>query len=165
MSDLALSAHFTLSEFTRSREAQLYGFDNDPPAHVVVELRRLCHTVLEPLRALLGGDPLKVASGYRSPAVNEAVGGAPNSDHRWGRAADIYSIAVAPTELATRLARSGLPTRLVILEYGLVTHVSIEADVITTPSWIAQTWTRDPETLARLTHPGIRHPTTNEVLA
>lgn len=35
------------------------------------------------------GQPLQIASAYRSPARNKAVGGAPNSYHMQGRAFDI----------------------------------------------------------------------------
>ena len=35
------------------------------------------------------GAPIHVTSGYRSPAVNKAVGGARNSQHMLGEAADI----------------------------------------------------------------------------
>jgi uncharacterized protein YcbK (DUF882 family) len=44
--------------------------------------------VLERIRAL-DGRPLRIVSGYRSPARNRAVGGAQRSQHLYGRAADI----------------------------------------------------------------------------
>jgi hypothetical protein len=43
---------------------------------------------LDPVRELWGA-PLRVNSGYRSPALNAAVGGAPSSQHMAGEAADI----------------------------------------------------------------------------
>jgi uncharacterized protein YcbK (DUF882 family) len=46
---------------------------------------------LERLRAMLGGHPLTIISGYRCPKHNAAVGGAADSQHTRGRAADIAS--------------------------------------------------------------------------
>ena len=65
------------------------------PSHVAIEnLKRLCKW-LEHLRAqynLLyddGSHPIVINSGYRSEEVNRKVGGAPNSNHLTGCAADI----------------------------------------------------------------------------
>lgn len=44
---------------------------------------------LEKLRGLCGSRPLSIVSGYRSPAWNARVGGAPRSQHLYNRAADI----------------------------------------------------------------------------
>ena len=91
---MQLSEHFSLSEFTRSATAAKYGIDNtfDPsnPAHaeIIANLRNLCEQVLEPLRAF-ASQPIIISSGYRSPALNRAVGGAKNSQHLTGEAVDI----------------------------------------------------------------------------
>ena len=57
---------------------------NEQIAHLVY----LCATVLEPLREKIGR-PLVVNSGYRSKALNKAVGGVANSYHLEGLAADL----------------------------------------------------------------------------
>ena len=44
--------------------------------------------VLDPLREAYG-KPIKINSGYRSPALNKAMKGAANSHHMRGMAADI----------------------------------------------------------------------------
>jgi zinc D-Ala-D-Ala carboxypeptidase len=46
---------------------------------------------LEALRHALGDNPLIVTSGFRSRACNSAVGGASNSQHLYGTAADLVS--------------------------------------------------------------------------
>lgn len=46
---------------------------------------------LEDLRRICGSRPLHIISGYRSPEHNRRVGGATNSQHLYGRAADIPS--------------------------------------------------------------------------
>ena len=91
---MQLSEHFSLSEFTRSATATERGISNnlDPqnPAHaaIIANLRNLCEQVLEPLRAF-ARQPIIISSGYRSPALNRAVGGAKNSQHLTGEAVDI----------------------------------------------------------------------------
>jgi uncharacterized protein YcbK (DUF882 family) len=71
-----LSQHFSSHEFKDKRTGEMPGIDS-----------RLL-TVLECIRAI-SGQPLTIVSGYRSRATNTAVGGARNSQHLYGRAADI----------------------------------------------------------------------------
>jgi hypothetical protein len=56
---------------------------------VLVRLLELCERLLEPLRERFG--PLIVSSGYRSLEVNAAIGGAANSAHLYGCAADLHA--------------------------------------------------------------------------
>ena len=84
---MKLSKHFTLEELTRSATAQRLGLDNLPSVHELANLMRLA-TVLEDVRHVLGSRPILISSGFRSEAVNKAVGGSPSSAHRLGLAAD-----------------------------------------------------------------------------
>ena len=87
-----LSEHFTLDEICKtSAKTQ----DGNIPSHVHIEnLKRLCGW-LEELRRRWnniygeGDDPIIINSGYRSEAVNKAVGGVKGSNHLTGCAADI----------------------------------------------------------------------------
>ena len=87
-----LSQHFTLGELCKtSAKTQ----DGNIPSHVHIEnLKRLCGW-LEMLRSEWnkrygeGDDPIVINSGYRSEAVNKAVGGVKGSNHLTGCAADI----------------------------------------------------------------------------
>lgn len=74
--------------------------DGNIPSHVHIEnLKRLCRW-LERLRKRWnelygeGDDTIIINSGYRSPAVNKAVGGAQNSNHLTGCAADIRCLGI-----------------------------------------------------------------------
>ena len=87
-----LSQHFTLAELCKTSAKTT---DGNIPSHVHIEnLKRLCGW-LEMLRNEWnrrygeGDDPIIINSGYRSPAVNKAVGGASNSNHLTGCAVDI----------------------------------------------------------------------------
>ena len=86
---MQLSNNFRLSEFTRSDTAKRLGIENEcSSVEQVLNLAYLCHTVLQPLRDRFG--PIRINSGYRCPELNKAVGGAHNSQHMKGEAADIY---------------------------------------------------------------------------
>ena len=94
--DVKLSEHFTLAEMTKT---SVKTADGNIPSHVHIEnLRRLCGWLEElRLRCNLNkkekiknkDEPIIINSGYRSPEVNKAVGGAPNSNHLTGCAVDI----------------------------------------------------------------------------
>ena len=100
-----LSPHFTLSELTKSTMAERMGLDNECPSEEIYEnLKRLAINVLEPVRARFG--QFKVTSGYRSPKVNEAVGGAKNSEHMKGTAADFEIGGVSNFEVAEWISQS-----------------------------------------------------------
>ena len=99
-----LSEHFTLGEMCKTSAKTA---DGNIPSHVHIEnLKRLCGW-LEMLRSEWnkrygeGDDPIVINSGYRSEAVNKAVGGVKGSNHLTGCAADIR---VADIEQALRYA-------------------------------------------------------------
>ena len=89
MKDQLLTPHFKLSEFTKSSTATARKIDNTPSQEVISNLQALCQNVLEPLRVHFNC-PIIIGSGYRSPALNKAVGGVANSQHMTGEAADIH---------------------------------------------------------------------------
>lgn len=82
-----LSPHFMLYEFVRSSIAIDEGIDNEPDRDQVKALTALCDNILEPLRQRFG--PIVISSGFRSRRLNGRVGGAVNSQHMLGEAADI----------------------------------------------------------------------------
>ena len=84
LNDIRLSPHFTLGEFLNLGKYP----ENIPPMQVVANLTYGCHLLLEPAREAIGC-PVLINSGYRSEAVNQKVGGVPNSQHKIGQAADI----------------------------------------------------------------------------
>ena len=90
-----LSEHFSLGELTKTKT----GISNVPNEEQVNNLRRVCRW-LEQLRRRWnnlygeGDDPIVINSGFRSPEVNKAVGGATLSNHLTGCAVDIRCIGI-----------------------------------------------------------------------
>lgn len=118
-----LSPHFTLAEMTVT---QVRRADNAPSMSQMANLIRLCDHILEPLRNKVGG-PVIVTSGYRSPEVNEIVGGSSKSAHCHGLAADIIVPGKSPLQVCKIIAMLDLPYEQLIQEFGRWTHVSIPA--------------------------------------
>ena len=89
-SNIQLSQHFRLGEFTKSNHPEVYNI----PSHVAIEnMKRICGW-LEELRDRYnkqygGNTPIIINSGYRSPQLNKKVGGVSTSNHVTGCAVDI----------------------------------------------------------------------------
>lgn len=118
-----LTANFTLDELIVSPTAVRHGIDNTPGEAEAENLRRLCELVLQPLRDLLAR-PIVVTSGYRCPELNRLVGGAKNSAHLHGLAADILVPGMTPREVCLALDASPIPFHKAIEEFGQWTHVA-----------------------------------------
>jgi hypothetical protein len=122
-----LSPHFSLDELLFSDTATRLGLTNRPDPEALENLTRLAAT-LEQVRIALGGVPLAISSGYRSPALNQAVGGAPHSAHLRGLAVD-FTAPRFGSVLATAkaVAQSAVPFDKIIFEYGRWVHLAIAA--------------------------------------
>jgi len=120
---MMLSKHFSLEELTASEVAARAGIDNTPPAEAIRNVVRLAEG-LELVRAALRNNPIHVKSGYRSPRLNQMVGGSKNFMHTQGLAADILCPAFGPPlEVCRAIATSGIPADQVIHEFGRWCHV------------------------------------------
>lgn len=113
--DQRLSPNFRLSELAASATARDAGIPNDPSPEVLANLRMLCEDTLEPMRKA-AGCALVVTSGYRSPKLNAAVGGAASSAHVLGLAADVQPATGTLRDLTARTLGSGAIYDQIILE-------------------------------------------------
>lgn len=100
--------YFTIDELTRSDTAEVKGIDNTPTKEEKEKLVALVDNVLDPLREMYG-KPITVNSGYRCPQLNAAVGGAKNSQHMRGEAADITAGSKTENKKLFELIRDNLP--------------------------------------------------------
>lgn len=121
--------YFTIKELSRSTKAKKLGLDNTPTTQAVKNMTRLINVVLDPLREAYG-DAITVNSGYRCPELNEAVGGAQNSQHKTGEAADITVGSKEGNKWLFEYIRDNLPYDQLIDEYDYSwVHVSLDADM------------------------------------
>ena len=122
---IKLSKNFTLREMIQSVTAKRKNIDNYPGVYALAQLGELCRQILQPIRDAWG-EPIIVSSGYRCYDLNRAVGGARNSDHLHGCAADIKTVGDIPArnhqlyDLIRRMYKDGKLPKLkqVIDEYG-----------------------------------------------
>ena len=121
-----LSRHFSLAEFTRSETADRLGDANAPePGH----MRALTALALglEHVRAVLGGKPMTITSGYRNPKINAAVGGVPNSAHALGWAADFAVHGMTALAVARDIQASQIVFDQLIYEKSRnIVHISFD---------------------------------------
>lgn len=109
--------HFTIKELCRSNTAAKLGIDNTPDATATRNLVLLVDNILDPLREKFG-KPVYVNCGFRCDALNEAVGGAKDSQHKYGEAADITAKNQADNAELFRIIKDELPFDQLIWEKG-----------------------------------------------
>lgn len=118
----SLSPHFSLEEMTVT---QVRGADNTPPLKVIDTLKDTALR-MEGVRSALGGKPIIVTSGYRSPLVNRTVGGSPTSAHMSGRAVDFIAPGFG---LPLVICRAILAAKIKfdqMIEEGTWVHISFD---------------------------------------
>ena len=94
---MQLSKNLSLAEVTRSETAKRKGISNMPTPEHIENFKKLAENVFQPIREHFGC-PIHISSGYRSEALNKAIGGAgkvingkyvASSQHCRGEAIDI----------------------------------------------------------------------------
>ena len=85
---MQLSKHLALAEVTRSESAKRLGISNMPTEQHIKNFKLLAEKVFEPIREHFG-KPIHISSGYRSQALNSAIGGSLSSQHCQGEALDL----------------------------------------------------------------------------
>jgi hypothetical protein len=111
-----LSKNFTLNELTKSETAIRMDIDNTPNEEQIESLRLLCENILQPVRDHFG-KPVKISSGFRCSALNQAAGGSATSDHCKGQACDFEIDGVPNPELAAWIMDNLDYTQLILEFY------------------------------------------------
>ena len=76
--DMYITKNFTREELVASATAKRLGIDNTPNKEQEANLYLLAYYILQPLRDRYG-NPIRISSGFRCKALNNAVGGVPTS--------------------------------------------------------------------------------------
>jgi hypothetical protein len=109
-----LTKNFGYQEMIKSSTADRLGISNDASREHVINLVNLCNFILQPVREEFG--VIRINSGYRSPALNKAVGGSKTSQHCNGQAADFESFSTPNPDLALWITKN-LDFDQIILEF------------------------------------------------
>ena len=137
---MRLSKNFTLAELTNSNTALRLGIDNTPNKEGIYKLRILATTLLQPLRNYVG--PIRVTSGFRSVALNSAIGGSNKSQHTKCEAVDLQHITRGKSDnlkIFNALISLGIEYDQCILEFGGAT----ETEDSKCPDWIHISYSLD----------------------
>jgi hypothetical protein len=129
---MQLSTHLSLAEFIVSDTAKRNGIDNTPTPEHLENAKILANKVFEPIR-LHFGKPIHISSGYRSAALNKAVGGSSSSQHCSGEAIDIDMDGSAhgiTNKMVFDYIKDHLTFDQLIYEYGTDTN----------PDWVHVSW-------------------------
>jgi zinc D-Ala-D-Ala carboxypeptidase len=131
---MMLSKNLSLGEFTNSQTAKRRGIDNTPKDKHLEAAKLLAENIFQPIREHFG-KPIFISSGYRSAALNEAIGGSKTSQHSKGEAIDIdMDYRKGPqNEEVFHYIRENLPFDQLIWEFGTDkrpdwVHVSYNSD-------------------------------------
>lgn len=127
---MQVTENFHLSELLHSHTAVRQGIPNEPTSDHKLNLITACTQLFQPMREALGKAVL-INSGYRSEAVNKAVGGSKTSAHCVGYAIDFISPKFGtPREIATFLAKElpkrGIKFDQIILEFDSWVHIGFK---------------------------------------
>jgi hypothetical protein len=111
-----LTQHFASEEMERSSTAIRMGLDNSCPNELFGNMIDVA-VHLETVRAHFNA-PIHVTSCYRSPDVNNAVGGSKTSAHRFAHAADFEVQGVANIDVCRWVAENIPDFDQIIYEFG-----------------------------------------------
>ena len=85
---MQLSKNLSLAEVIRSETAKRKGISNMPTEAHILNLKLVAEKIFQPIREHFG-KPIHVSSGYRTKALNDAIGGRLTSQHCSGEALDL----------------------------------------------------------------------------
>ena len=117
---MKLSKNLTLAEYVKSNTADRRGIDNSVPDHLIDSAKALAENIFQPLREHFGS-PIYLSSGFRSDALNEAIGGSKKSQHSKAEAMDIdmdHRKGPENEEVFHYYIKDNLPFDQLIWEFG-----------------------------------------------
>ena len=134
---MRLSKNFTLQELIKSNTALRLNMDNTPTKEGIIKLRLLAANLLQPIRNELGS--IRITSGYRSPALSQAIGSSANSQHCRYEAVDCQFVKRGKMDnlrIYQTIVDLDLDFDQAILEFG----DSTEYNDPMCPAWVHLSW-------------------------
>lgn len=129
---MQLSENLSLAEVMRSETAKRKGVSNMPTPEHIENFKKLAENIFQPIRKHFA-KPIHISSGYRSAALNKAIGGAASSQHCTGEAIDIDMDGTSITNAQVfNYIKDNLNFDQLIWEFGTASnpdwvHVSYES--------------------------------------
>lgn len=127
---------FSRKEFLKSQTATRLNINNEPTSQEVeenlVELAHFLQAIRDTMKDVYGCEiPIIVSSGFRSHALNIAIGGSKKSAHSHGLAADIKAVGIEADELCRFIHKyfKDADFDQCIDEFGDWTHIAIRRPV------------------------------------
>ena len=113
---MKLTRNFSLNEFIKSSTATRLNISNAPTEQHLINMTAVALMICQPVRDHFG-KVVGINSGYRSPALNKAVGGSATSQHLNGQAADFEIQGLANYDLAKWIEANLLYDQLILEFY------------------------------------------------
>ena len=122
-----MKLNFSISELIHSDIAEQNNINNMPDIKSLNNLLELIFYCLQPVRNLIK-KPMIITSGFRSQQINFLAGGALNSQHKEGKAADFIIKGMTPKEIIEIIKNSDIEFDQLINEYDKWVHISFDKD-------------------------------------
>jgi hypothetical protein len=94
-----MTQSFSIKELTYSDTAIRLGIDNTPTDEILINLQNIVQFILEPVSNNFDSQ-IVITSGYRSPALCQAIGSKPTSQHTFGMAVDFEILGIPNKEVS-----------------------------------------------------------------
>ena len=94
-----MTQSFSIRELTYSDTAIRLGIDNTPTDEILKNLQNVIQFILEPISNNFDSQTM-ITSGYRSPALCQAIGSKPTSQHTLGMAVDFEILGTPNKEVS-----------------------------------------------------------------
>jgi len=94
-----MSQTFSIRELTYSDTAIRLGIDNTPTDEILINLQNVVQFILEPISNNFNSQ-IVITSGYRSPALCQAIGSSATSQHAFGMAVDFEILGIPNKEVS-----------------------------------------------------------------
>lgn len=122
-----MNLNFKISELIHSDIAIQNNINNMPDINSLDNMLELIFHCLQPIRNLIK-KPMIITSGFRNQQINFLAGGAINSQHKEGKAADFIIKGMTPKEIIEIIKKSDIEYDQLICEFDKWVHISFNKD-------------------------------------